>query len=553
LFSRISFQCPSQRVERVIESVRSQEKKKKIEFDLPSSLEYLFTLSKKYAYRRSRKRIQEPVSLNAKTKNRNIVPCIILFTILKGIILIFLIPPFQTPDEFNHYDYAVFLSKIDVPKFLLGKYDIERTEDVVVTSEVSRLLDITDALRIRFHKEEKAKVSMRQVFVMARSEKELDTAESLGRTEVLGDAYNYPPFYYGFLSLFLRLMDLFSVNIFLKFLFLRLVSFCLFMASLYFVTKILRLIPFSESTAAVILFLIAFQPQLSMLSVSVQPDIMVLFLVTGCIYFALRFIIHSTSLNSCLFGLLSGLLLLTKVHFFLAVYFPLVVMMILILVRKKRFYGKSAAQILAGGLLAAVIGVWWYIRSYLLFDNLIGYVAYETSPDSFLANVKSWFFYWMPLIFKRFWGEWGWVDYAYPLYVFPFLLILCLVPLPFWISYINSVFKKAPQAGRYDDSPEMKKWLNLVVLFLPLLVFSLIMIYIAGEISPEDNNQGRNWLPLILPIAVYLGGYLDFLAGSRKFQARRIKRYTVVYFYSAIFFLLNLWMILLTIKRYYPI
>ena len=484
-------------------------------------------------------------------KNR-LIPVLFLLAIIMGLILIFLIPPFQTPDEFDHYDYAVYLSKVNVVDFLFGAYEITAAEQSkVVTKEVSYLLDISKFHGIPFNYEKKVKVSLWETIQQAQGREDLDTENSLSQEKLLGGAYNYPPFYYWFLSLFLRLIDVFHINIVIKFLLARLTSLGLFLASLYLALKTLRLIPLGEKVITVIFAIVALQPQLGMISVSIQPDILVLFLITGCFYFILRFIKHDSLQALYLFSLFSGLLWLTKAHFFLTTYFPLIILLVAILFIRKTLTKKISFHILTSGIMVFLLGGWWYIRSFLLFKNPIGYISFETASSPFLENIGNWLFFWMPPIFKRFWGVWGWVDYSYPLFVYGGFLLLCLIPFPFWVIRLHSFFKGKKETIDSFRASIGNQLLNILVITVPLVTFSLVMFLIAGIKSPLDVNQGRHWLPLILPIAVYLGGFLEFIFVQKGEAVKKIKLQTVMYAYIVVFFTMKLWMILLTYKRYY--
>ena len=47
-----------------------------------------------------------------------VVQALVVSALLKGVALAFFIPPFQTPDEYGHYDYVLYLSKVPVGRFL---------------------------------------------------------------------------------------------------------------------------------------------------------------------------------------------------------------------------------------------------------------------------------------------------------------------------------------------------------------------------------------------------------------------------------------------------
>ncbi|GAF74905.1 unnamed protein product, partial [marine sediment metagenome] len=95
------------------------------------------------------------------TKKNRLISILFFITFIKGLIFIFLIPPFQTPDEPYHYDYAVYLSKINIFDYLGGKFNISEIDaDKIVTEEVKHLISLAQFEDIPFHYDEKAKIGL---------------------------------------------------------------------------------------------------------------------------------------------------------------------------------------------------------------------------------------------------------------------------------------------------------------------------------------------------------------------------------------------------------
>jgi hypothetical protein len=253
------------------------------------------------------------------------------------------------------------------------------------------------------------------------------------------------------------------------------------------------------------------------------------------------------------FHIASGLLLLVKIHFFIALYPPVIIVLLVILHRKKRLI--SAVRLWMGGLgILLVAGGWWYIRSFLIFHNILGYIAYETTEASFLKNVGSWLFFWSPRVFRRFWGEWGWVDYRYPLFIYYIFLLLCAVPALFWLNYLRLSRKKAKNAHPAPQkSVSVERLRQYMILGSPLLIYLLEMILIAGMTSAESVDQGRIWLPFMLSIAVYLGGFFEHVYPKAEAapSPKILKLSWIALAYLVLFIALNIYMIYLTYQRYY--
>lgn len=476
---------------------------------------------------------------------------------LKGLIFIFLIPPFQTPDEPNHYDYAVYLSKIDIFDYLSGKYNIsEINSDKIVTKEVKHLLSQAQFKDIPFHDYEKVKIGLFDFVKRNQSYRSQDTLSSLSKEQELGGTFNYPPLYYFYESVLLRVADFFHINVVVKFLLARLFSFLLFMAALVFVYKSLKIINFNMYTSVIIFTLISLQPQLSMLSISVQPDILALFLITAGLYFALKFVNDFVLRDFYLFHLASGLLLLVKIQYFISFYPVLFILIFYVLFSFKKINKRFLFHSLFCLLSVFVLGGWWYIRSYILFGNLMGYIGFERTQTPFLSNLVYWVTQRGRLIFKSFWGVWGWLDYAYPYVLFFFFFILSFLPLPLWIKHVFPRFKKIRWNIFSLNFIKNKKAKNIFISLAPLFCYSIVMIIVAGTRPQNQNDQGRHWLPYIFPIAIYLGGcyeYFRYEFPRKKNLAKALNLKVLALGFILVFSLLNVYMMYLTYIRYYPV
>jgi len=62
---------------------------------------------------------------------------------------------------------------------------------------------------------------------------------------------------------------------------------------------------------------------------------------------------------------------------------------------------------------------------------------------------------------------------------------------------------------------------------------------------PNQNDQGRHWLPYILPIAIYLGGcydYLRFKVFQKGILAKTLNLKALAFEFILVFSLLNVYM-----------
>jgi len=467
---------------------------------------------------------------------------------VRGAVLIFLIPPFQVPDEPSHYDYALYLSKVDPAAFAGGRIRFATASlGPVITEEARALLDVTTFKAVR----EAGRTGpaphrfrWRESLEKAAAYRELDTPETLGRVTEAGSSLNYPPLYYGFLSVFLRAASALGLNILAKLILARFLTFGLFLLSIVFADKALAGLGLRGFAALPALTIFALQPQLAMVSVSIQPDVLALLLITVCFFLALELDRNFRLRKFYLFHVAAGLLLLTKIHLFLPVYVPLAALMAIRLVRKKAVpshWGRHAA---GGALLLFVLGGWWYVRSLFLYGNLTGYIGHDPVLGTFASHLKDWLFVYLPRVFRQFWGRWGWFDYAYPDWVYGFFLALSIFPAYFWGRRVLGL-RKHPETGSAGEGPSA----GFSLLAVSFAVFAVEMSAIAVILSPQAHGQGRHWLPFLLPIAVYLGGFAmeDGVPGP---GARRRTR-TIALGLLAVMIILDAAMVVLTWRRYW--
>jgi hypothetical protein len=480
---------------------------------------------------------------------------LVVLAAIKGIFLIFLVPPFQAPDEPTHYDYAVYLSKINLADFLSGRCRFSEIDSTAtVTREVAALSDLSEYERIRFKPGEKVKAGLGELISKARGFKNQDQAQSLAKKKTAGGAFNYPPLYYGFLSLFLRAAGLLKMNIVVKFLMARLASFGLFLLSLIFAYKSLKIIGFQKYVIIIVFAVMALQPQLSWISISVQPDVAGILFINVCIFLSLRFITRSRARDFYLFHLAAGLLLLTKLQLFIVVYFPILLFFAIFRTKNKPSPIKSLKPWAIGFAILLAVGGWWYIRSLVFSHDIIGYISLEQTRGSVFANIKKWTMDYIPGMFLQFWGRWGWLDFSYPRWTHSVFIFLSGLPAPFWFIWVFSLLKKKNPEERLTSGGEVFRPVLLLPLGLTFAFFVLEMAAIAAFYNPWTNSQGRQWMPFILPMAVYIGGFYEFWRFRPSGSGRLLRDFAVrliAYAYIAIFLVLDVWMIVLTQQRYF--
>ena len=212
---------------------------------------------------------------------------LLAIALVKALVLPALIPPFQTPDEYAHYDYAVYLSQVPPLAFLRG--EVTRPTAMrhaeVVTSEVRA---VAGAAGVLPHLTDAVLPTRQPLSDMLAAAAAWDGRElDLSHVRTWNAAMNYPPLYHGALAVLLRVQRAVGVNPLLRFYSARLFSIAMFLLALWAAAAALRHLDVQPWLATTALGVIALQPQLSMMTVSVQPDVLALLLVTAAFAIAL--------------------------------------------------------------------------------------------------------------------------------------------------------------------------------------------------------------------------------------------------------------------------
>lgn len=438
---------------------------------------------------------------------------ILAIALVKGLALTALIPPFQTPDEYAHYDYAVYLSRVPPLAFLRGEVTrptVMRHAEVV-TSEVRAVAGaagvfphLTDAVLPK-----RQPLSDMLAAAAAWDGRELD----LSHVRTWNAAMNYPPLYHGALAVLLRVQRAAGVNPLLRFYSARLCSIAMFLLALWAAAAALRHLDVPPRLATTALGVIALQPQLSMMTVSVQPDVLALLLVTAAFAIALGWWRGPSRRRAMVLGATLGALLLTKPHDvppLLAGAAALAAAAMAAGTLRRLEAGRQAALIVVT---MGAAGGWWLLRSRILYDNWMGMVMWTPAPgaSTIAENLATWWHVALPLSFRSYWGVWGWLDYGVSGWMVGPLLAWTLLPaalLALRIAAEPGPHRLASWARGMDTSTLARS----ACLAIAMAVFTAEMLWVSATMGLVQA-QGRQWLPFVLPQALYLALPIALMAG----------------------------------------
>jgi hypothetical protein len=360
---------------------------------------------------------------------------VLIVALAKAGVMLWLVPPFQAPDEYGHYDYVLYLSHASPSAFLRGNQlaDATLAPLAFATREVRCLADAVGAGR-HFDDAKRFRPSAwNDAFQRAASCRDADDPADVARATELNLLLNHPPLYYALAASVVHLLRGLDANPLVIYTAIRWLSVALFLATLGVAWRLARGLRLAPAAVAAVLAFIALQPQLSLLTVAVQPDVLGMLLVTAATAALVGLAQDGRPADAARLGVLVGLLFLTKLHLAL----PLVAVAMsasgLAVALGRQSWRQQARLAMWAALPAAWLGGWWYLRSAWLFGNLTGVMASSPHPEagvgSLVARAGHFAATRLGDTFLSYWGRWGWLDFGFSPDAMPGLVALSLAPL----------------------------------------------------------------------------------------------------------------------------
>lgn len=421
----------------------------------------------------------------------------LLVTAVKGCAVALVTPAFQTPDEYGHYDYVLYLSRIDLLAFVRGDVAAPRSYNDITTEE---LWAVTRATGTETHLrgpglKRPLPTLCEQVRAGCHYES-ADTHDRLREKTVVPAQFNYPPLYYGLLATVVKGVRLATPNPVIAYYTARSVSLVLLLLTVYLTYATSQVVfaarPGVTAVTLATMF-VALQPQLTMLGTSVQADMLTVTLVAAVSAVAVRYRARSRFVAAAVLGVLVGGLFLTKLHAAFVVLFAVLSAIVLAHRLELRSTMRRLAVVTS---LALSLGGWWYLRTWLLYGSATGMVAGEFRTPVYggrIENLMTWLSMWR-LTYESFWGMWGWLE----------------VPLPGWSYWLMTLATVGSVAygmrpGAVRATVAQSSWPTVAYVSVLAIGYVAVMVAVAVVVGPIHNNQGRHWLPIIVVGALALG------------------------------------------------
>ncbi len=414
---------------------------------------------------------------------------------------VFLVPIYQSPDEPQHFDYAISLR--DHGRFFRAlPFDGSHR---FAHPWAKYLLDSASTESIMFNAEAKVPPGYGTRAYYRALDRHAPQGKNIQVTKAPALAIVYPYGYYLTLAGWLKIVGLFSQRVTVTFFAARIFSVVLLACSLVLSYLAARELRIGRLTALVATAIVGFFPMTTFVASYVQPDNLAFALVSLGFYLVLRSARRGGPWSDLtLLGLTWGWLLVTKPHFFVC----LVAASIPLLASRVRLRRWPLAVLLLAWSWLPL----WSIFAWITHGIPSFYSAPTPLPDLILGLSdriqKAMNDYFRGSTHISFWGYFGWLDTPLELaapvqfgVALRFLVMagtwlilgLTLVQL----EKISSRLVRAATRGHWKAAT--RALVSNPVMNMYFLFFGL-MLYAYVRMDNRFGAQGRNWIPVMFPI-----------------------------------------------------
>ena len=444
-----------------------------------------------------------------------------LFVFIQGIFYVFLIPPGQSPDEWHHFGYGVVLSK--------GGKTIPTAYEGVDKKIVE--------LMASFHAWKYQNMPRPDVLPNKYSE----IAIFGGVSGSIKDMSFRAPLYYVISSFLIKGT---KINGFLnQFYLIRGFSLILFLLSVYFTYLSARIL-FKDNPLycfAAVSF-VSFLPQFVIISTSVNPINLAVFLETIFIYIMILSLHKRKILLVVLFGPLIIALGFFNHRAALFMIPPFLVLLLIYFVNSL----KNKRELLKISIIFLGI-IFSFFALYLVanhsFPGLLN-IVHDSSIKARINEMNRFIDYISTAhlkslsvslydFFKTFWYYSGWLRFGYLPDVYSILTAICLLSFLGLLKYLYHIISRK----NYKESVDLPSFLILIAAGLPIILGTIIRC-IPIHYSP----QGRYIFPAICALAVL------FVLGLKEIAPKKFENWLPVFVIVG-FIVLNIYTIFNSLIR----
>jgi hypothetical protein len=405
-----------------------------------------------------------------------------LFIFIQGFLYLFIIPPWQSPDETHHFGYGMLLST---------KAGLRSEEHKKISQNIMESMD-------DFHSWEYMNFVQPDPFPV--------WLEGLSFYKGISSLYEErAPLYYLTISFILKKLE--NKKILNQFYWIRCFSFFLFLLTVYFTYLTTKLV--FKGHLCYILAVVCFSgllPQFIIISTSVNPINFIVFLFSVFLYVILYSLYKGKYLWAVLLGPLIILVGLFTHRAYVFMIPPFLVYLLILFIQsfkeKKRLLKYSVILILLMVLIAGL----YLTFSFILPDSFVeridresGIKQLESQWSRFVhyfrgdisEDVSRSLYWFMDGFFKSFWFFAGWLRFGYIVDIYSVLMLTCIFSVLGIFKYLYSYFRK--RVVSFD----FQVFLVLIALVVPIISGTLIHCF-----PRHYAAQGRYLFPAIGAIGI---------------------------------------------------
>lgn len=453
-----------------------------------------------------------------------------------SLVWVFRVPIYQSPDEPAHLDYALCLyHNGGLFHGSYGEPPPDRNSDENIFTHDYRhpytnyLMERTFAGTIAFNSDAKVSPDYGSAAFFERLDRERPSNPSISQPPHLFRLYPFG--YYAVVACWIALLR--SIHDSLVFIFFgaRILSVVFLGGTLLLVYGSCRLLDQTRRFSLCLTAGIGFFPLTTFISSYIQPDNLGLLLATACFYFSLLARKRPNRLSVWLsLGFVLAVLLITKIHFFAAVFIPIVCLTLGELWHVdlgRRMKVAAATAVMFPSIMTGSLFAW----------TMSGTQFYHPSPLSggILAHIGLWTRrafrdYYIGLTHQSFWGTFGWLDTPLVFFNDSITRVIRILLVVLAITLLVLTLVRFTQVARNVTAVIRAGRLALawrLAFSNPILnsyfLFTIMMFYLYVRMSNGFGAQGRNWLPFLLPFfltgLLYVPKVIRTLAIRRRFAA----------------------------------
>lgn len=344
-------------------------------------------------------------------KDNVILGIIFCAVIIKGLIWAFVIPPFQTPDEPVHFAYVQYMGETGkIP--LVGKFPNG------ISIEENSFLNAVQENAIAFHSNVRYKNPKNEYKSLLDTHFSNQQRISSGSTPASG----YPPLYYWLGSLVYRILQPYKIIV--QFYGVRVLSVIIgsfVSGAAYYIGR--KISPDNLFVGVSLAILTSFQPMFSMISSSINNDVLLDSAASICFAWIVKLITEKNvpSKKTLIFGgFIIGIGMLAKAEmlYVCAVAFTTLG----VLLSRRHGFNIAVKSLVLLAITVIVIYGWWAVFSFLHYHSILGDMGFQPqgSHGSIITYIRANFLEeWgihrqYVLWIKWYWATFGWLDTQFP-------------------------------------------------------------------------------------------------------------------------------------------